>query len=236
MTTDFYWSWELPSKLEGAAVVVDVYAASTNIAAFLRRGVSKLYLVNDETIQAVKSENPQGIAIGESLTLPKDLFVSNNWPANVAVVEVTGKTVIYMSNNGTRVIQEAMEKGARTVITAGFVNMDKTIFWLRQQNESQVTLIAAGEISLTDQKVMEDIVCAQTMGDMLAGKKVDPTAKFKDLEEFMKTVYKGTKEDRTHIDLTLAVNSLSVVPLCRRMRPGVIEVIDALHQQEKHPH
>src|SRR3972149_8624331 len=102
MTADFYWSWELPSKLEGAVAVVDVYAASTNIAAFLHRGVSRLFLVNDETVAAVTSENPQGVAIGESLTLPKDTFVSNNWPGNVEQIAVIGTTGIYRSKNGDR--------------------------------------------------------------------------------------------------------------------------------------
>ena len=227
MKTNVYWSWDVPEKLAGIAVIIDVYAASSNIAAFLSRGVDKLYLSSDATILELKKQYPSGIAIGESRTLPKDTFVSNNYPGNVSEVDVSGKTVLYMSNNGTRVIQEVLSKGARTVITAGFVNMDATVSWLIWQKVSHVTFITAGEISVSDKKVLEDDVCAKIMVERLAGRKFDIIAKIKDIEIFMKAVYKGTKEDRRNIDFTMTVNSFPVVPLCTRIREGLIEVTQA---------
>jgi len=230
MKVSVYWSWDMPEKLEGIAVVIDVYAASSNIAAFLTRSVAKLYVASDATILDLKKQYPLGVAIGESRTLPKDTFICNNWPGNVSEVDVSGKTVLYMSNNGTRAIAEAMDKGAQTVIAAGFVNIAATVDWILGQKPSTVTLIESGEISFTDPKVMEDIVCAQALKELMEGKKPDMTAGIRDAKAYMKTVYKGTRDDPRNINLTMVPNTLPVVPLCRQLSPGIIEVTNATRE------
>jgi phosphosulfolactate phosphohydrolase-like enzyme len=224
MNIKIYWSWELPKKLSGAVAVVDVYAASTNMASFLSRGVSRLLLVNDDTIQILKKQYPEALAIGESFKLPKSYFVSSNWPNMIAEVKVIGKTVLYMSNNGTRVIQEAMSKGSDPVFAVGFMNFRHTATWIRRKKIESLVILAAGEISFDDRRVAEDRVCAQLLQKLLLGKDIDYKTEIRDVKRFMREQYRGIKIPYNE---RFVFQENPVIPLCKQLHPGVIEVTDA---------
>jgi phosphosulfolactate phosphohydrolase-like enzyme len=119
-----FWPWELPEKIEGIAVVIDLWAATTNIAQMLLRGAEKIYIANGKNILSTVKSFPQAIPVGESTDSKLEgFFRCSNSIKKVAKFDVKGKTVIYMTNNGTRVIEKALKKGAECVVTASYVNL-----------------------------------------------------------------------------------------------------------------
>jgi len=223
MKVHTYWSWELPPKLTGAAAVVDVNAASTNMATLLSRGVSRLFLVTDETVHEMKRQYPDALVIGESLKLPKNFFVSSNWPSEIAKVDVKGRTVLFMTANGTRVAQEAIAKGADPVFAVGFMNFRRAAAWVKERKIQSLSILAAGEISFEDRRVAEDRMCAELLQKLLKGEVFGYRTALMDVKEFMLEHYRGFS---IPYNRHIVFQENPVIPLCKQLRPGVIEVTD----------
>lgn len=221
------WPWELPEKFSGTAVVVDVYAASTNIASFIFRGAKKIFLVNEKTADEIKSQRPDGLVIGESRSLPEDFFDFSNQPAEIESLDISGKTIIYVSFNGTRVIEKVFRLGADQVFTASFTNIGAAVSYF-SHSKGSITIVPAGEESFKDGKVLEDEICAQALKDLLYQKKVDWDKKIDQAREFVHAHYAlGHPKPELFpqsLKIIFSRNAFPVVPVCQREKEGVIRV------------
>jgi phosphosulfolactate phosphohydrolase-like enzyme len=223
-----YWPWEMPSKVGGTVFVADVWAATTNIAHFLTHKAARLLIVNSASIRRVKKQFPEALTIGESLDLPKNFFDVSHIPPASTNADVTGRTVIYMSNNGTRIMEDVFAKGAQDVITITFSNLPSVVSWLKNRTEKAITVVLSGEITFTDRKSMEDLYCAQALRDMLSDGKADISYYVEKSREFMISMYRkiNVKRDRD-FEVALQPGLYPVVPVCTKLEEGLIEITPA---------
>lgn len=83
MIINKYWLWDLPKKIEGIAIVIDTFAATTNLPIIISEKPGKLIITNEENLVKAKNVYPDGLVIGESTTLPKNTFICSNFPSDI---------------------------------------------------------------------------------------------------------------------------------------------------------
>lgn len=226
MITKIAWPWELPKVLDGIAVIADVWAATTNINSLLTKGVKNLLIVNRNNVQKAKNKYRDALTIGESLQLPKSFFDSSNYPSDIERMEVKNKTILYMSNNGSRIIELAFEKKAQKVITISFTNIASVSEYLRGLKEN-IYLIPAGEIGNADHKAAEDLICIESLNKMLKGKGVDLDKEQKTAQSYIGTNYASENFDRDfNFKIIFNLNNSRVIPLCNLETEGWIKIED----------
>lgn len=122
---DILWPWELPEKIDGTAIVIDILAATSNISWFLTHEVRKLVIVNSSNVDKARGKYKDALIIGESDDPRfRNYFFSSNSPAEIEKVDVKDKVILYMSNNGSKVIEEAINRQAQKVLTVSFNNIE----------------------------------------------------------------------------------------------------------------
>jgi phosphosulfolactate phosphohydrolase-like enzyme len=230
------WPDELPESLTGKKVVViDILAATTNIATFLDIGVGTLLLTNDGNVIVAKEKYPDAFVIGES-SKPQvaAILTASNSPAllekNDILAKIAGKTVLYLTNNGTKVISRVVEKGARIVTAASFVNVEKVLNWLRDDQLKDILLVPAGEINLAGGKAEEDYLCAKAIYDALRGRSISWQQLFNKIKRSIRKnylpLYKRANLSATlmekDIQIITKLNSHNLVPICKRRTDGLI--------------
>lgn len=235
MTIQILWPWELPEKIEGLAVVADIFAATTNIASFLGRGVAKLLLVNHDLIKRVKRDHPKSLVVGESHILPRDFFHLSNAPTVVDKASVRGRSIIFMTANGTRVIERAILKGASPVISISFTNLESVARWIQDNKIKSVILIPSGTIDLAyptlpEIETPEDLKCIEALQSLLEGKPHVVKEKITAVKTLLETIY-GVTENDPNFWPVFAFNRFNVVPVCRQIEAGLFEVTDASRGQ-----
>ncbi len=232
------WGLELPNSNENlagtTAVVIDALAATSNIAALLDAGVDTLLLTNSKNILEAKKRYPNALLIGESINPAlKDIFAISNVPSDLRkkLSDVRGKTVIYMTTNGTAVIHDAFNLSAASVITASFVNLETVTKYLRTVS-TPIVIIPSGERTFANQKTSEDRIGAEMLLDMLHGNPIDFDTLKQSLvksinEEYRENYLNASRtieQMKTDMEIILNFNSLFVVPVCIQKEDGLIEV------------
>lgn len=225
---NIYWPWEIEveANIEGTAIIIDVFAASSNIANMLNRDVKELLIVNEENIEKASSLYPQALRIGESQKLGEEFFHVSNSPTNLWNYNLTGKIVLFMTNNGSRVVELAFAKGIIDVILCSFTNLRKTVSKLVKTN--RITIIPAGERSMPgripDGKCLEDLLCARALKESLLGKLVDWNEIFRQGKLFIKTHYPPNKNLDSDIKRVFQLDIYPIVPICHKEEDGFIHL------------
>ena len=210
--------------------MADVYHATTNIASFLDRGAEKVLIVNKDSAPKLKAKYKQAMVIGESLDLPADFFDVSNSPIKIKNISVSGKTIIYMSANGTWAIEKLFKYDLDQIITVSFANMEATIGWLKDRSSQEINLVASGDRNSQNPEVIEDWVCMEILRNRLTGRKIDWNKQFERVEKGIRSHYRSDNFDE-NLKIILSKNRFPVVPLCSFEQPGVITVRDV--SQEK---
>lgn len=232
------WPDKLSENLSGKiAVVIDILAATSNIATFLDVGVGALLVANDGNVTIAKEKYPDAFVIGESSKQEvAAILAASNSPAllekNDILAKIAGKTVLYLTNNGTKVISQVIEKGARMVTAASFVNFEKVLNWLKDSQLKDILLVPAGEINLTGGKAEEDYLCAKAIYDALLGKSISWQQLFNKVKRSIRKnyfpLYKKANLSAAvmekDIQIITKLNSHNLVPICKRRTDGLIFV------------
>lgn len=226
MQITIYWPWELLSKINGNAVIFDINAATTNICMILSRGVKRLFIVNEQNVADLKEKNIDSFVTGESKILKKNFFDANNCTDQIAKLPLKGKTVLYMSNNGSKTIELAIKKDANNVLICSYTNIHTIASWINKNKNEPVFLIPSGDKGLSNPKAIEDILCVQTLIDILSKKEVNWKKIFVETKAFIKSKYADFTEEETEIQL--AVDRFPVLPICLEDKNGLIEVKNGL--------
>lgn len=220
--TEIYWPWELPPTLEGTAVIIDINAATTNICMILARKAKNLFIVNSTNVVEIKERNPGCLVTGESDSLPHDFFDANNCTNVIARLPIEHKTTLYMSNNGSRTIELAIQKKATNVLVCSFTNIHRVVQWMKEHSAEKVYIIPSGEKKFTNPKVVEDQVCAEAVKALISGNPVDWNMLFNRVKKFIRESYDDFSEEETAMQFSL--DSYPVLPLCMRDERGLIKV------------
>lgn len=126
-------------NLEHAIVVViDVFRATSTIAAALYNGAEKVIPVDsvNECIELGKKLN--AITAGERDGKVVPGLQYGNSPAEYPREFIEGKTLVLTTTNGTKLLHRSLEQGADKVITASFPNLTATCNFLVNQNKNVI--------------------------------------------------------------------------------------------------
>lgn len=115
----------------------------------------------------LKKENPHFISIGERKGLKLPGFDYGNSPAEIANVDMHGKTVILTTSAGTQGIAQAVN--ASEIITGAFVNAGAVAAYIRKQKPKQVSFVCTND----RYKDNEDDICAKYLKSCLEDKPLD---------------------------------------------------------------
>ena len=230
----------VPREFAGAetgsvVVVVDVFRASTTIAAALAGGARFVLPVADVE-QAMKLAEPYAeneiLLGGERECQRIEGFHLGNSPREYTREVVAGKVVIFTTTNGTQALTAAKDAG--TVVVGSFVNFSAVTDAVA--GHDAVTILCAGN---NGKLSLEDFVCAGGMVNRLAKNPAQlndaalaARAAYKNLRTELARTLASTEHAcrladlgfRADLDFALKVDSLPVVP---RQTEGRITTLPA---------
>jgi 2-phosphosulfolactate phosphatase len=167
----------LPSLFEpedlagGVAVVIDVLRASTTITAALHAGAKEVIPCEtvDEALAAARVREPGTVLLGgERGGVQIDGFDLDNCPRRYTADIVSGRTVVFTTTNGTRVLHRA--SSADRVLIGAFVNQRALVRELAQE-QRPIHLLCAGT---NDRLTSEDILFAGAVAAELMERGASP--------------------------------------------------------------
>ena len=153
-------------KAKGFVVVIDVFRAATTAACAFAQGVAEIIPVaTKEEAFAYKKIHQNVLLMGEEQGIPISGFDFGNSPHLLAQEDLTGKTMIHRSTQGTQGIIRAIH--ADTLVFGAFVTANAILSLIRREDPNVVSLVAlAGEHT-------EDHLFAQYLQSALVGELSD---------------------------------------------------------------
>lgn len=226
MRINRYWSWETPKILSDVCVVIDVYAATTNIPIILSQKPQNLLIVNEGNLLRARRKFSGCLVTGESNKLPPSVFDAKNLPYEIKKLNLVNKNVLYMSNNGSRVIENLVKCFVPTIITASFANIITVSDWIKNNNFSSIDLIAAGDLGIKGQKSLEDDYCSKALGTLISnqGEIKDDVLKSIDFITRAYSPPPQAKEIRENFPLVFTLDAFPIVPKCALEPHGFLAV------------
>jgi 2-phosphosulfolactate phosphatase len=145
---------------DAIVVIIDVLRASSAICTAFSNGALSIIPVA-EIDEAIQYKNKGYMVAAERDGLVLDFADFGNSPFNFTRDKVEGKTIVYSTTNGTRIIELA-STSYKTVIGT-FINISRVTGWLMEQ-ERDVILFCAG---WKDKVNLEDTLCAGAIAHKL---------------------------------------------------------------------
>lgn len=119
-------------------VIIDVFRATSTIAAALYNG-AKCVIPVDTVPKAIEiSKNIGGIAAGERDGIIAEGLQYGNSPLEYTRELIKNKTLVLTTTNGTRLLQMALDKNADTIISGSFPNLSAVCDFLRAEKKNIV--------------------------------------------------------------------------------------------------
>jgi Phosphosulfolactate phosphohydrolase and related enzymes len=140
---------------ENPKLLVDIYRSTTTMPMMLNKGAIKI-IPTDSISEAkrIKRDNKSFILAGERYGFKVPGFEMSNSPYEVSKRDLSGKTVILTSTNGTKVLEKI--RGSGEVYITSYVNFSATASCLT--NEMEIDVVVSGR---PDGKADEDYYFAQ---------------------------------------------------------------------------
>jgi 2-phosphosulfolactate phosphatase len=138
-------------------VVLDVLRSGTSMAVALHAGAKQIIPVNNiESAMRISGGLSGDVTLkaGERNAKMIEGFHLGNSPREFTPAAVKGKSIIFMTTNGTSAIVKG--RHARNLVTGGFVNLTRIVEFLAGLKADFILLCAGKENSFS----MEDAVCA----------------------------------------------------------------------------
>lgn len=128
---------------DSVVVIIDVFRATSTIAAALNNG-AKCVIPVDTVGKAIEvSKRIHGIAAGERDGKLAEGLSHGNSPMEYSSEFIKNKTLVLTTTNGTRLLHMALNNGADDIITGSFPNLSAVCDYILQQNKN-VVLACAG--------------------------------------------------------------------------------------------
>jgi 2-phosphosulfolactate phosphatase len=145
---------------EAIIVIIDVLRASSAICTAFANGAETLIPVADaEEAREFKKRGYLVAAERDGFVL--DFADFGNSPFNFTKEKVSGKTIVYSTTNGTRIID--MSSVSYQTVIGAFLNITSLTGWLEKQGHD-VILFCAG---WKDKFNLEDAICAGAIAERL---------------------------------------------------------------------
>jgi 2-phosphosulfolactate phosphatase len=119
-------------------VIIDVFRATSTIAAALYNG-AKCVIPVDSVPKAIEiSKSIDGIAAGERDGMIAEGLQHGNSPMEYDREFIENKTLVLTTTNGTRLLQMALDKNADTIISGSFPNLSAVCDFLIAEKKNVV--------------------------------------------------------------------------------------------------
>jgi 2-phosphosulfolactate phosphatase len=168
----------------GVAVVIDVLRATSSIATALTSGSRGVIpAANRDEALRLQGRYPGSLLCGEENGKIIPGFHLGNSPLEYTPEIVKGKTVILTTSNGTKAVLGARDKGAVTVLTCAFLNLDavkNAVLRELSLKDRDVFIICSGSHG---EFSFEDFVCAGGLVDRLLAGNLSPDDSAKEARE-----------------------------------------------------
>ena len=137
-------------------VIIDVLRATSTIATALYNGAKSVIPVDTVSRCIEIGKQIHGITAGERDGKIAEGLVYGNSPFEYPREFIEGKTLVLTTTNGTRLLQMALDKGAKEIITGSFPNLSAVCDHLIEMNQNVMLGCAAWK----DRVNMEDMLFA----------------------------------------------------------------------------
>lgn len=145
---------------EAIVVVVDVFRATTTMAAAFRNGVRSIRPV--ATVEEAKTYKEKGWLVGAERNVKRCDFADfGNSPFDYTPEKVAGKDVVFTTTNGTKAITIA--RSAYRVITGAFINLQSVAEYCLSHQRNVVVLCSGWQ----DKVNIEDTLFGGALVDVL---------------------------------------------------------------------
>lgn len=149
-------------KPEAVVVVVDVFRATTTMAAAFKNGARSIRPV--ATIEEAREYKEKGWLVGAERNVKRCDFADfGNSPFDYAPDVVSGKDIVFTTTNGTRAITVA--RSAYRVVTGAFVNLQAVADYCLSHQRDVVVLCSGWQ----DKVNIEDTLLGGALADLLIG-------------------------------------------------------------------
>ena len=152
--------FEAEGHADSIVVIIDILRASSAICAAFANGVSSIIPVAEVT-EAREFKSKGYLVAAERDGYVLDFADFGNSPYNFTKEKVSGKTIVYSTTNGTRLIN--LTSSAHMTVIGSFLNIGALTRWLLKQKRDVVLLCAGWKNRFN----IEDTVCAGAMADVL---------------------------------------------------------------------
>jgi len=155
---------------ESTKVLVDIFRSTTTIPYILKMGCNKIIPTSSiSQARSIRKELPEAVLIGERFGIRIRGFDYNNSPSEVANVDFSGKTVVFTSTNGTKVLERIKNTGE--IFLSSFVNAGSTALALKNLDSVDIVLS-----NRPDGPADEDMIFGEYLRGLLEGKNPDQNA------------------------------------------------------------
>lgn len=137
-------------------VIIDVLRATSTIATALYNGAKSIIPVDSVTRCIEIGKQIDGITAGERDGRVAEGLIHGNSPFEYPRDFIEGKTLVLTTTNGTRLLQMALDKGAKEIITGSFPNLSAVCEHLMEVKQNVILGCAAWK----DRVNMEDMLFA----------------------------------------------------------------------------
>jgi len=137
-------------------VIIDVLRATSTIATALYNGAKSVIAVDSVSRCIELGKQIHGITAGERDGKIAEGLEYGNSPFEYPKEFVDGKTLVLTTTNGTRLLQMALEKGAKEIITGSFCSRKQSIYHIIEMKRDVILGCAAWK----DRVNMEDALFA----------------------------------------------------------------------------
>src|SRR6187455_1270354 len=137
-------------------VIIDVLRATSTIATALFNGAKAVIPVDSVSRCMDIGKQIHGITAGERDGKVAEGLVHGNSPFEYPREFIEGKTLVLTTTNGTRLLQMALDKGAKEIITGSFPNLSSVCDHLTERKQNVILGCAAWK----DRVNMEDTLFA----------------------------------------------------------------------------
>ena len=148
-------------------VLVDIFRSTSSMPVLMARGATRI-LPTDSIREArrLKRLNTSYVLVGERFGLRIPGFDYNNSPVELMKADVSGKTIVFTSTNGTRVLGKIA--GTGRILIGSFINAGAIAEAL--SSEDNVDIILSGR---PDGPADEDQIFGEYLRGMLEGSNPD---------------------------------------------------------------
>src|SRR5687768_5337508 len=137
-------------------VIIDVLRATSTIATALYNGAKCIIPVDSVTRCMEIGRQIEGITAGERDGQIAEGLEFGNSPFEYPREFINGKTLVLTTTNGTRLLQMALDKGARQIVTGSFPNLSSVCEYLITAKQNVILGCAAWK----DRVNIEDMLFA----------------------------------------------------------------------------